>query len=110
MPRAVLDSSVLVSAFLTPHGSVVRLLREPIRSRYELCLSEAILAETAETLLTKSRLRRYAEYADQDVHDYIRWLLTQAEMVPDAPAPRVVPTDPKDEPSSPRRSRPRPTI
>jgi uncharacterized protein len=98
MPRAVLDSSVLVSAFLTPHGSVVRLLREPIRSRYELCLSEAILAETAETLLTKSRLRRYAEYADQDVHDYIRWLLTQAEMVPDAPAPRVVPTDPKDDP------------
>ena len=98
MPRAVLDSSVLVSAFLTPHGFVVRLLREPIRSRYELCLSEAILAETAETLLTKSRLRRYAEYADQDVHDYIRWLLTQAEMVPDAPAPRVVPTDPKDDP------------
>ena len=66
MPRAVLDSSVLVSAFLTPHGSVVRLLRESMRSRYELCLSEAILAETAETLLTKSRLRRYATYADED--------------------------------------------
>jgi uncharacterized protein len=82
---------------LTPHDSVVRLLREPIRSRYKLCLSEATLAETAETLLTKSRLRRYAEYADHDVHDYIRWLLTQAEMVPDAPAPRVVPTDPKDD-------------
>ena len=42
MPRAVLDSSVLVSAFLTPHGSVVRLLREPVRSRYELSPSEAI--------------------------------------------------------------------
>lgn len=98
MPRVVLDSSVLVSAFLTPHGSVVRLLREPVRSRYQLCLSDAILTETAETLLIKSNLRRYAAYSDADVHDFIRWLLTQAEMVPDTPAPRVVPNDPKDDP------------
>jgi uncharacterized protein len=98
MPRVVLDSSVLVSAFLTPHGSVVRLLRDPVRSRYELCLSDAILTETAEVLLAKSNLRRYAAYADDDVRDYIRWLLTQAEMVPDTPAPRVVPNDPKDDP------------
>jgi len=98
MPRAVLDSSVLVSAFLTPHGSVVRLLRDPARSRYRLCLSEAILTETAETLLGKSKLRRYAEYADDDVRDYIRWLLTQAEIVADTPAPRVVLNDPKDDP------------
>ena len=98
MPRAVLDSSVLVSAFLTPHGSVVRVLREPARSRYELCLSEVILTETAEVLLSKSTLRRYAAYADDDVRDYIRWLITQAEIVADPPALRVVPKDPKDDP------------
>ena len=98
MPRAVLDSSVLVSAFLTPHGSVVRLLRDPVRSRCELCLSDVILTETAETLLTKPRLRRYAAYADEDAHAFVRWLLTQAEMVPEPPAPRVVPNDPKDDP------------
>ena len=98
MPKAVLDSSVLVSAFLTPHGSVVRLLRDPARSRYELCLSDAILTETAEVLLSKSHLRRYVAYADDDVRDYIRWLLTQAEMVPDTPPPHVVPNDPKDDP------------
>jgi putative PIN family toxin of toxin-antitoxin system len=98
MPRAVLDSSVLVSAFWTPHGSVVRLLREPARSRYELCLSDAILTETAETLLTKPRLRRYAAYADENVREYVRWLLTQAEMVPDPEPERVVLNDPKDDP------------
>jgi uncharacterized protein len=98
MPRAVLDSSILVSAFLTPHGSVVRLLHEPARSRYELCLSDAILTETAETLLTKRRLRRYAAYADEDVREYVRWLLTQAEMVPDTEPKRVVSNDPKDDP------------
>ncbi len=98
MPRAVLDSSVLVSAFLTPHGFVVRLLRDPARSRYQLCLSDAILTETAETLLAKSTLRRYAAYTDEDVRDFVRWLLTQAEMATDVPVLRVVLNDPKDDP------------
>jgi uncharacterized protein len=97
MPRAVLDSSVLVSAFLTPHGSVVRLLREPARSQYQLCLSEYILTETAETLLSKTRLRNYA-YADTNVHDFIRWLLPHAEMTASLPTLRAVPNDPKDDP------------
>ena len=98
MPRAVLDSSVLVSAFITPNGSVIRLLRDPLRSRYELFVSAFILTETAETLLSKSRLRRYAKYEDPDVHDYIRWLLAQAEMVDDIPDLQIVADDPKDDP------------
>jgi putative PIN family toxin of toxin-antitoxin system len=98
MPRAVLDSSVLVSAFLTPHGSVVRLLREPARSRYELWLSEAILTETAEVLLSKGKLRRFAAYADEDVRSYIRWLLTQGELAEGIPELHVVAADPKDDP------------
>src|SRR4051795_5436808 len=97
MPRAVLDSSVLVSAFLTPHGSVVRLLHEPAGSQYQLCLSEYILTETAETLLSKPQLRNYA-YTDTDVRDFIRWLLTYAEMIADLPTLHAVPDDPKDDP------------
>ena len=97
MPRAVLDTSVLVSAFLTPNGSVVRLLREPARSQYQLCLSEYILTETAETLLSKTRLGNYA-YADMDVRDFIRWLMMHAEMTTGLPAIRAVPNDPKDDP------------
>jgi putative PIN family toxin of toxin-antitoxin system len=97
MPRAVLDTSVLVSAFLTPRGSVVRLLHEPARSQYQLCLSEYILTETAETLLSKTRLRNYT-YADRDVRDFIHWLLTHAEMTADLPNLRAVPNDPKDDP------------
>jgi uncharacterized protein len=100
MRRAVLDSSVLVSAFLTPRGAVIRLLRDPLRSRYDLCLSDAILTETAEVLLTRPRLRRYAAYANDDVRDYVRWLITQAEMVSNLPSRprRVVANDPKDDP------------
>lgn len=98
VPRAVLDSSVLVSAFLTPHGFVVRLLRAPAIDGYRPCLSDAILTETAETLLSKPHLRRSFAYADDDVREYVRWLLTQAEMAADGPVPRVVPGDPKDDP------------
>jgi uncharacterized protein len=98
LPRAVLDSPVLVSAFLTPQGSVVQLFREPALSRYELCLSDPILTATAEVLLAKSRLRRLADYADESVGDYIRWLLVHAEMVTGLPALRVVAADPKDDP------------
>lgn len=97
MPRAVLDSSVLVSAFLTPHGTVVRLLRDPARSCYRLCLSDDILAETAETLLAKSKLRRYAAYTDEDVRDFVRWLLTQADMITGVKVKPVVPGDPDDD-------------
>ena len=97
MPRAVLDSSVLVSAFLTSHGSVVRLLHEPARSQYQLCLSEYIRTETAETLLSKTRLGNYA-YTDTDVHDFVRWLLTHAEMINSLPDLHAVPDDPKDDP------------
>lgn len=97
MLRAVLDTSVLVSAFLTPRGSVVQLLREPARSQYQLWFSEYILTETAKTLLSKTRLRSYT-YADRDVRDFIHWLLTHAEMVGGLPDLRAVPEDPKDDP------------
>src|SRR5437763_322797 len=69
-----------------------------LRGRYGLCRSDAILTKTAEVLLAKRSVRRYATDADEDVRAYIRWLLTQAERVPDTPAPRVVPNDPKDDP------------
>lgn len=98
MPKAVLDSSVLVSAFLTPPGSVVRLLRAPVRNRYDLYLSEFILTETARILLGKSRVRRQYRYPDADVHDYIRWLLGEARMAENIPELRVVTNDPNNDP------------
>src|SRR3954451_20001343 len=97
MPRAVLDTSVLVSAFLTPNGSVVRLLREPARRHYQLWLSEYILTETAETLLSKTRLRNYT-YTDRDVRAFIHWLLTHAEITAGMPDLRAVRNEPKDDP------------
>ena len=44
--RVVLDSSILVSAFIAPQTELIGLLRPPLRNRYELWLSEEILSET----------------------------------------------------------------
>ena len=97
MPRIVLDSSVLISAFIKPRGPVAGRLRDPVRSRYQLCLSDFIIEETTRKLLTKDRLRRSYVYPDSAVGDFIEALLTDTEIVTDLPELRVVPGDPKDD-------------
>ena len=96
MPKAVLDSSILVSAFIAPQTELMLLLRLPLRHRYELVLSKDILTETAESLLTKESTRRYAEYTDEDVHAYLAWLLSVATLIDEVPELLAVPNDPKD--------------
>jgi uncharacterized protein len=96
MPKAVLDSSVLVSAFIAPHSELMKLLGLPLRSRYELVLSTEILSETAQSLLTKESVRRYAQYTDEDVQLYLTWLLSVAKLIDEVPELSVVPHDPKD--------------
>ena len=68
----------------------------PLRHRYELLLSKEILSETAESLLTKESVRSYAEYTEEDVHAYLAWLLSVAQIVEDLPELLAVPNDPKD--------------
>jgi uncharacterized protein len=97
MPKVVLDSSILVSAFITPHGEVKKLLVEPFRSQYTLYLSEEILSKTARILLLKPALRRYTSYTDDEVRAYLSALLSEAVMVDDLPELKAVPDDPNDD-------------
>jgi predicted nucleic acid-binding protein len=64
MPKAVFDSTILVSAFLAPRGISQALLKHAVRGAFELYLSEAILEETQEVLLTREHLRRHYVYTD----------------------------------------------
>jgi putative PIN family toxin of toxin-antitoxin system len=72
--RAVLDTSVLVAAFLHPagvNGRVLALAGE----RYELCLSTGILAEV-QKVLSYPWLRRYG-YSEEEVEEFL-WALREA--------------------------------
>lgn len=70
MPKVVLDSTVFVSAFLSPHGAAAQVLEHALADRVHLAVSEAIIAETRRVLLTYTRLRRRYRYSDADVEDY----------------------------------------
>jgi uncharacterized protein len=99
MPRAVLDSSVLVSIFLTPRGTSAELLRAALRGDFVLCLSEAIIEETRRKLLGKSdAFRRRYGYVDAEIEEYAALLSATAEVATDLPdLTGAVPNDPKDD-------------
>jgi len=99
MPKVVLDTTVLVSALLNPveGGASYDLLRQADEGSFELILSDDILEETAQVLLTGKRLRQRYRYADEDVVEYCREPARfAAEVLSDVPEIRVV-RDPNDD-------------
>jgi putative PIN family toxin of toxin-antitoxin system len=97
MPRVVLDSTILVSAFLAERGLSAELLRFAREGAFILCLSPAILAETEQVLLQRKHIRTRYEYKDQAVYDYIRGLRSLARLSVDPPAIKPVTRDPEDD-------------
>lgn len=97
MHRAVLDSSVLISAFLTPRGVPGRVLDAAERGDLILCLSAEILAETATALLNSAKLQARYGYDHAAVEAFCDGLTAVAEMVGALPTLQAVPNDPKDD-------------
>jgi len=98
MARAVLDSSVLVSGFLTPNGTSAKLFPAARSGRFVLCLSRELIDETI-GILVKKRVRlshRYRYGADR-IHRFERYLMAIADIVGDLPDLRAVPGDPADD-------------
>jgi len=98
MPKAVLDTTVLVSAFLRhiPGGASFDLLRLADAGAFEFHLSDEILEETAGVLLRAGRLRERYIYTDDQVVEYCQNLGRLAHVVDDVPVVQVV-RDPNDD-------------
>ena len=97
MARAVLDSSVLISAFLTPKGVPDRVLDAAERGDFTLCLSGEILAETATVLLREPKLQARYAFDQAAVEEFCDGLAASAEMAAELPKLAAVPGDPKDD-------------
>ena len=97
MAKAVLDTTVLVSALLNPNpgGVSYEVLRLAAQGTFDLFLSADILQETAETL-RQSRLKQRYAYSDADVAGYCDALASLAAIVSEVPPVRVV-RDPADD-------------
>lgn len=95
MPRAVLDTNVLVSALISPGGASARLLLELRAGGFELILSPLLLAELRE-VLGRDKFRRYVTEAEADA--YVE-LIRRAGVVrvDPPPSPEPMSADPDDE-------------
>jgi putative PIN family toxin of toxin-antitoxin system len=95
VPRAVLDSGVLVSALITPTGVAAKLLRAAREGNFDLLVSKLLLEEL-EVVLRRDKFRRYLDL--DAVSAGIRILLDEGQMVPDPPGPPPVHcSDPDDD-------------
>ena len=98
MTKVVLDTPILVSAFLRPDpgGASIELLKLAMRGRFALFLSDGILEETARVLLRPGRMRDRYAYADEQVIEYCQDLGRLADVIETPPSVRVV-RDPNDD-------------
>lgn len=95
-PRAVLDSSVLVAAFLRRGGVNAEALQRG-QSEYALWTSKAILDEVRHTLITYQRIRRRYQYSDSEVEAFLDAITRASEAVlGDLPELAITQRDPKD--------------
>ncbi len=95
MPRAVLDTNVLISALITPDGTSAHLLLELRAGAFELIVSALLLAELLDVLL-RDKFRRYVTQPEIDA--YLE-LIRSESIIFDDPEPSTEPlgTDPDHE-------------
>ena len=98
MLHAVIDSTVLISAFLTQRGVSAEILRHARDGVFLLALSDAIFDETQGVLLDEERrIRQRYRYPNEQVTEFIDGLRVFAHLVTDLPHVTVVIRDPKDD-------------
>lgn len=97
MLSAVFDSTILVSAFLTPHGLCDQLLALARRGAFDLYLSNAIMDETQEVLLERARIRQRYPYTDEQAMRFCHSLRHSFHLVKDPPPVSGVVRDPNDD-------------
>ena len=95
MPRAVLDTNVLVSALISPGGPSAALLLELRAGAFELVASPTLLAELRE-VLGREKFRRYV--IETEVIAYVDLIGHEATILDDpTPSGRPLCVDPDDE-------------
>lgn len=95
-PKVVLDSAILVSAFLTKGGLSSHLLIL-CGEKATLYTAEEILQETRRVLLEEDRIRKKYTYRDEDVEEFLEAVREMSEIVEFLPELHVIDRDPKDD-------------
>lgn len=95
--KAVLDTTVLVSAFLTPGGLSSEILRFARLKVFEFISSDDILGETRISLLEKDHIRQRYPYTDERISEFMSILEEISTKATTIPTISVIKQDPKDD-------------
>jgi putative PIN family toxin of toxin-antitoxin system len=90
MPSVVVDTTVLISGFITQEGVAAKLLAYGRAGAFTLCLSPEIIEELRSRLLHRGRIRKRYQYADEEVHQHCRDLVAASRLITNPPEVRVV--------------------
>jgi putative PIN family toxin of toxin-antitoxin system len=95
VPRVVVDTNVLVSAALSPHGLTAAIVLALMTGDIEIVVSPELIAEL-EDVLARPKVRR--RISREDAGAFVAALRSRATLIAD-PEPPAVPIcdDPKDE-------------
>ncbi len=93
--KIVLDTNVLVSAFLSPHGVPARILKYLKQEAFELLISEEILHEYA-VALQYDRVKKMHKLTDEQIIRVLEDLKSTATFVKPTISLTVVASDPDD--------------
>ena len=96
MPKAVVDTSVLVSGFLTEGGATARVIELAQQGRFTCCLSAYILDEIHRSL-TQPRLMASYGHTLAAVDRFCQALLAASVFIAEPPAIGPVSRDPNDD-------------
>lgn len=94
--KVVVDTNVLISAFLSPDGVSARIFKQLEQEAFELLVSEPILAEY-EKVLRYDRVRQRHKLSDEQIKRAVEDLRTSATLVEPTVALTVVEGDPDDD-------------
>jgi hypothetical protein len=93
--RVVLDTNVVVSAYLVPTGKPARILSLARQGKLDVCLSEEILREIRRTLL-RPKLQRIHKSAPQEIDRFLQAFAEVVDLVPGTMEVDEVNDDPDD--------------
>jgi len=92
--RIVLDPNVLISALLSPKGPSAEILGAWVAERFELVVSETLLAEL-DRVLARPKFQRWVSESER--LEFVAELARSATVVADPPAPSSLSPDPADD-------------
>lgn len=95
MPKAVLDTNILVSAFITPRGAPAKLLQAWREGQFDLVTSLPIFVELQEALYRPTIQIRY-HLSLEDIHNFLTLIASATVVVPGTTTVSASIQDPDD--------------